>query len=203
MTAEESYGGKQLQVRVPEIWNPFADEILLYPSFYTIIPTDFEDQHMQYLLSFYKSIVYSVLQAAEKNQNKIQLQNDQNHQAASDHKTTIVDCEWQSERTLSQFVVTRKPCVITISSVSDVKDVEQIISTTSRETQIVFAQLSKAFRTGLTASLLEQLFLVPAHTHYAQLDRTWPLASIRKKVNTNEALIQNLLSQRKIQYTIV
>jgi hypothetical protein len=190
---------KDLQVRTPEIFNPFADELRFYPSFYTTISLSLQDELLQVLLTKYKSAIYGLIKGFQGNDTKLVLHSDQQHskptQADAHTTSTIVDSEWHSKMPLQFFASTRKKCLICIHSLSNPEDAQQYLSTCTKDTEIVYVDLASVIRTSPVKTLIEKIFLIPSEDYIKQLSNTWSAHSLSRKIQNNEKELLKILEQ--------
>jgi len=191
---------RDLVVRIPERMEPYASHLYFYASFYNSIGNGiFGNDYYDEMLNFYKSNVWSIYQALEKKEWQIKYVPDQefhlNHQSG-DHERDeriISNSEWQKDLSTRSYFSAQKGTVLVISSLTDTKELAQLLDECNHSVQIIYVPLSKIFRQYAALNWLKRIFFVPSPDRMSKLKSTWLFSPLRRQVLKNEKEIELLL----------
>jgi hypothetical protein len=191
---------KELMVRTPEIWNPYASELQCYASFYTKIATDVQDKHMQHALSSYKQKVYSIVQGLGNKKISLKFKSDQEHTSTSDLRMQITDSEWQQHLSLLNFASSPQPCIAIISGLAAADDVEEWLQNAKKHSLIFYIPIHQLFKQNIVASFLHRVFFVETQSIEKKLRFSWWRHPLRNSINKNEKKLEQLLIDSNLQF---
>jgi Protein of unknown function DUF58 len=191
---------KELMVRTPEIWNPYASELHCYASFYTTLVSAVQDKHMQYTLSKYKQSVYSIVQGITQDKSSVKFKSDQQHQATGDVRMQIADSEWQQHLSLNNFASSPQPCIAIISGLANADDVQEWLQRAKKHSLIFYVPMQHLFKQNIVGSLLHRIFFVQPQGLEKQLRMSWWRHPLKRVLRKNEEQIEALLKDSNLQF---
>jgi hypothetical protein len=191
---------RDLVVRMPEQMEPYASNLNLYASFYTSInPTIIGTDYFAEMLNYYKKNLWSIFSELLKKELKIKYLPDQEfHLPDNLNESEIVEriisnSVWQQDFRVNNYFSSKKGSVLVISSLSDIKDLQQIVQEADKTIQIIYIPLSKIFHQYLALHWIKSLFFIAAPDRLSKLRRNWIFSPLRRQILKNEKEIEALL----------
>lgn len=202
---------RELVVRIPERFEPFASHIPFYASFHNTF-SNHADAYQNEMLNYYKNNIWSVYQSLNVKRYPIQYIPDQHFPDESVNINTeeavaryMSKAMWQKE--ISPEAYLYKPttgAILCISSFTDVKSLEAVLDQSgNRIAMIYYSQCSKAFRAPVAMNWLVSIFLQPPRDRLVSLRKKWPFMPMRRQIKRNEKNMIQLLQRYEIPYQIL
>ncbi len=192
---------KELVVRIPEILDPYASHMYLYPSFFTSLNVQGNEVVEIPFLNHYKTVIWSVYKQLLQKGYEVKYIPDQDvsqtqmESAEEQVKYSISVSRWQTELELRDYVKTRDASVIVISSLSDVAQVQELIEAHGSEISFIFIPLTESFNRQHFGDWIQWLFIQQEKEKAAVYKTNWSLSLLRLKVAKNEKQLKQLLEQ--------
>ena len=196
---------KELVIKTPEIFNPFASHITWLPSFYQTVNAPSKVERV--LLNFYKDKLRILLDSLLKNETPVKLIHDQ--PLASDPFEVseadrilyqITASEWQQNTAPSTLLKPNSNSIVCISSLCTAEEIERL-PLLGPETIIFYVKLSEVYRWAWLSkgslAIFNILFRIEDNKEVYQW--TWLFSGTYSKVKRNEKLIEKSLSSISIQ----
>jgi hypothetical protein len=192
---------KELVVRIPEILDPYASHIYLYPSFhshYTI--TGNETVEIPFL-NYYKTLCWSVYQQLMQKGFEVRYVPDQQvpttdlPTAAERAKYAITISDWQENEGLKEFVKPGNASVLIVSSLNDPEELRAFAESYGSDISIIFIPLSDSLEEHGIAGWIKWLFVENEKNQLASYKTKWNLSPLRFKLRENEKEIMAILKQ--------
>lgn len=188
---------KELVVRTPEIFDPIAAEIYVYVSFYDSIGIDGLTVMQTRGLNYYKNVLWSVFKTIYAQQPQLHLIMDQ--PVSNEMLTDTVDkteyniavSNWQTNTPLSHLINQQKLSVLCISSLSDINEVENVLSANGNVT-VILAKLTNGMRRGWMTNWITWLFLQEEKDKDKLHTIQWRFSMKRGKIKQNETELEIL-----------
>jgi len=190
---------KELVVRIPEVMDPYASHMYLYPTFFSSF--DVKDNEVIGIpfLNYYKTVCWSVYRqlvskgfdvryVADQDIPQNRLEND-----AEQVRYAISVSKWHSEKELRDFVRLKDASVVIVSSLSDPEQVKQLLETSGNEISFVFIPLTEGLNKQHIGDWLQWLFLQREKDSMAVHKTNWSLSLLRFKLSKNEKVLKELL----------
>ncbi|RYZ20419.1 MAG: DUF58 domain-containing protein, partial [Sphingobacteriales bacterium] len=123
---------RELVVRVPEIFDPYASHVYLYASFHTSLKQTGNDFSAE-MLNYYKNRVWSVFETLAQKDFEVRFIADQQLNIAEQSSTgeyvkqVISNSGWHADRDLAEYFDPRYGSVLCISSFNDPEELRQIM----------------------------------------------------------------------------
>lgn len=198
---------KELVVRIPEIMDPFASHLYFYASFFASKKFFYPNAYTDQMLNRYKNIVFTLYDALAKKEFAVKYISDQNvHANSSEQDQTqlkITLSDWHSDLHIPDYFKPKHGTVLCIHSLSDVDDVQKIVSSCDQHTTIFFAQLSKLFKSHFVLGWIGRIFFKPSKDNLASLKSKWALQPLKYQVTNNENKILSILKQTEANVEII
>lgn len=198
---------KELVVRIPEIMDPYASHIYLYTSFFTNFNIQGNSVVEVPFLNYYKVLAWTVYQDLVKKGFEVKYIADQDiakkHFADEQQvvKYMISTSKWHSNKDLSNFVNTRDAAVVMISSLSDVKQVEELAEKHGNDIKFIYVKLTDSLRRQNAFDWVQWVFIRHQDNDVESYKRIWSLSPARLKVSDNEKSLEEIL--RKFQVEVI
>lgn len=151
---------RELIVRIPEIFEPYASVLTVFAAFKATLPATFSqtEEATQIALDFYKSAVWTVYNDLSKGDRQLQFQ--LAHAAVSTATTkaeairqAIAAAHWEAAEALPDS----KTQVIVLSSLLTPEDLVALLDSFSGKRSVVLVRLSEAFNMKAKGTFLSRL----------------------------------------------
>lgn len=191
---------KELIVRIPEILDPYASHVYLYPSFYSALDVEFDAVVNTAFLNYYKIIIWSVYNSMIKKGYNVQYITDSSSRYLSKTdnpdiiKQHISTSNWQSEKSLKDFIQFNDASIVIISSLSDVNNVKELYDRHGREINFIYVKLTDYLNLRSLLHWVEWLFLINKNENIEEIKRKWLFSRLKNKLKENEASIEKVLN---------
>lgn len=196
---------KELVVRIPEIMDPYASHIYLYPSFFTHFEISGNETIEIPFLNFYKNITWSVYQSLVKQGFEVKYIADTD--IASSNLSTeqerikyaVSTATWHQNKDLKSFVKTKDASVVIISSLSNAEQVRELTVQYENEIRFIFVKLTDSFRQQNMIDWVQWLFVRNEQQDMDVYKRKWALSLLKEKIKNNEAALEKILDADKYE----
>lgn len=190
---------KELVVRIPEILDPYASHMYLYPSFFSSFGINGNEVIGIPFLNYYKSMIWSAYRQLVRKGFEVRYISDQDiSKAYSDSeeeqvKYAVSVSRWQTSLELKDFVKTGDASVVIISSLSDPDQVRSLLETHGSDISFIFIPLSDSLKKQNVADWLQWLFVQQEKEKAAMYKTGWSLSALRLRVRKNEKELRKLV----------
>lgn len=192
---------KELVVRIPETNDPYASHIYFYASFYDSISNNIYDEFNAMFLDSFKTIIWNVYEQLFKQHASLQYIPDQETKTFYADDTiqkvryVISTSVWQNQNDLVNYFNRQYGSLLCISSLTDAKQLREILDRSGNGLTIIFAELSKSFGKVRIVNWLQWLFIKPENKSTEKLQLAFNLTPLRKKILENEKIIKEMLNK--------
>ena len=193
---------RELMVRTPELYEPFASHLYFYASFHTSpSPGWGRDGYFKEMLNYYKSQVWTVYDALSKKEWEMRYIPDQTFtdpahtDEALRNAGIISKSVWHDDGGLTGYFNPRTGAVLCISSLTDAHDLSTLLEKCDAQTIIYFVRLSNAFRHSIAYSFLKRLIFLPPKDRLSRLRNRWMFTPLRTRLKKKEKEIEQLLQR--------
>lgn len=199
---------KELVVRIPEVNDPYASHIYFYASFYNAVSNNVYSEFNTVFLDNFKTIIWNVFEQLFRQNELTQFIPDQPAKTfyADDImqkiKYIISTSVWQKENDLVSYFNNQLGSVLCISSLSDAKQVEDIVSKSGKSLIVIMVELSKSFSYNKVRDWLQWIFVSPSGKSTEKLQMAYNFSPLRKQLTTNEKQIIHSLKNSACEYLI-
>lgn len=201
---------KDLVVRVPEMFEPFASHLYCYASFYASVKTNlWSNGYVREMLNYYKNAVWTVFDTLAKKEWELRFIPEQDFKLpeqlsmAERTERVISNSVWQNDKNLSSYFNAKQGAVLCLSSFSDADDLAKTLEACDGSTVVYFVKCSQAFRHFAPLGWLKRLIFLPPKDRLARLRSGWAFSPMRIYLQRREKNIENLLQQSGVKYGIL
>ncbi|MGH2647834.1 MAG: DUF58 domain-containing protein [Ginsengibacter sp.] len=200
---------KELVVRIPETNDPYASHIYFYASFYNAVSNDVYEEFNAVFLDNFKTATWNIYEQLYRQNELIQYIPDQETKtfyaddAIQKVKYIISTSSWQKQIDLNTYFNKQYASVLCISSLTDIKQLEEVLEKTGKSLTVVFVQLSKSFLTMKATDWLQWIFVNPEKKSSEKLQLAFSFSPLRKKILDNEKIIKQLLNKSECENLIL
>lgn len=201
---------RDLVVRVPELYEPYASHLYFYASFDSAIKSQWlNEDYLKEMLNYYKNNVWTVYDTLSKKEWALRYIPDQQFNIAehlSDTEKTsriISNSEWGNGKTLNQYFNPRHGTVLCISSLTDTEELENLLDKCDGSTVIYFVKISRVFRQFAMWTWFKRLLLLPPKDRLNKLRATWIFSPLRLQILKREKTIEALLNKSNVNKGIL
>jgi hypothetical protein len=192
---------KELVVRIPEILDPYASHIYLYPSFHSHYNIGGNETVEIPFLNYYKTLCWSVYKQLEKKGLEVRYLADQQipttdlPTADERAKYAITVSQWQQDAGLKDFVKPGNASVLIVSSLNDPEELRTFAESYGSDISLIFIPLSDSLEENGVAGWIKWLFVENEKHQMASYKTKWNLSPLRFKLKENEKEIMAILKQ--------
>jgi len=196
---------RELVVRVPELYEPYASHLYFYASFYAPVKHQWMGEgYLKEMLNYYKNNVWTVYDTLSHKEWNMRFMPDQSFnipEQLPDHEKTariISNSNWHKDASLLQYFNPKSGAVLCVSSFTDPKELTDILDRCGASTVVYFVKLSNVFRHFAALSLLSRLILQPPQDRLSGLRTRWLFSPIRFQVQKQEKVIEEILNRSHV-----
>ncbi len=201
---------RDLVVRIPELYEPYASHLYFYASFFAEVKTQWlSEGYMKEMLNYYKNQVWTALDTLSKKEWEMRYVPDQSFNVpeqanlAEKNARIISNSQWQKDTALSGYFDARKGAVLCISSLTDTQDLKNVLEKCDASVVIYFVKCSQVFKHFAAWSLLKRFLFLPPKDRLNQLRTRWLISPVRFQIQKREKEIEELLRKANVQYGIL
>jgi hypothetical protein len=193
---------RDLVVRVPEMFEPYASHLYFYASFHTSVGENWVNgEYGAEMLNYFKNnvwTVYDTLAAKEWQMRYIPDQPITVPEGLEERDRVgrvISSSTWHQDKDLSAYFNPRQGTVLCISSLTDPRELAQLLDQADSSLVIYFVKLSRTFRQFVAWSWLKRLIFLPPKDRLAKLRDLWVFSPLRFQLQRREKEIEALLAK--------
>lgn len=199
---------RELVVRVPERFEPYASHLYFYASFYANVKTAWlSDSYLKEMLNYYKNYVWTVYDTLSKKEWSMRYVPDQQFTVPEhideDEKSAriISNSNWQKETGLLNYFNPQKGTVLCISSFTDINELQELLEQTDASTVIYFIKTSRVFKHFVPWNWLKRLIFLPPKDRLNKLRTRWTFSPMRIQIQKKEKEIEKILANANVTAT--
>lgn len=201
---------RDLVVRVPERFEPFASHVYFYASFYAADNwSQLSNTFFKELLNYYKNSVWTVYDTLAKKEWELRyvpdLQFTIHEQAtiAAKNARIISNSYWHQEISLQAYFNPSKGSVLCISSFTDAEALRERLAICDSSTVVYFVKCSQVFQHSIPLHLIKRLLFLPPADRLQKTRITWLLSPMRIAIKRKEALLETILKESNVVYGVL
>jgi hypothetical protein len=201
---------RELVVRVPELYEPYASHVYFYASFAASVKAQWlGDNYLKEMLNFYKNNVWTVYDALSKKEWDIRYIPDQQFTisedlAPADKASRIIsNSGWHTDKDLGKYFNARYGTVLCISSLTDPQELQQILDQCDASTVVYFIKLSHTFRHFIAWGWLKRLVFLPPKDRLSRVRARWTFSPMRLQILKKEKEIEQLLKKSAVTSGVI
>ncbi len=193
---------RELVVRIPERFEPFASHLYFYASFYAPVKTQWlGDSYMKEMLNYYKNniwTVYDTLAAKEWAMRFIpdQVFNLPEHLTDAERSSRIIsNSSWHKDKSLQEYFNPKQGTVLCISSLTDPHELQNILDECNESTVVYYVKLSLTFKHFVALNWIRRLIFQPPKDRLNKLRTSWTFSPTRLRIQKREKEIETILNK--------
>ncbi|XZF15991.1 hypothetical protein ACTHGU_07625 [Chitinophagaceae bacterium MMS25-I14] len=201
---------RDLVVRVPERFEPYASHLYFYASFQSAVKGQWSGEgYLSEMLNHYKNrvwTIYDTLASKEWNMRYIPDQQFTVAETADDKERSmriISNSSWQNDTGLNSYFDPRQGTVLCISSLADIHELEQLLDRCDGSIVVYLVKLSDTFRHFVAWNWLKRIIFLPPKDRLSKLRTGWIFSPMRLQLQRREKEIENLLKKSAVVSTII
>ena len=197
---------RELVIRVPEMFEPFASHLYYYASFSTPNAQWLHEGFLKEMLNYYKNSVWTVYDTLSKKEWQMRYIPDQAFNIPENlgegEKTAhiISNSQWHAGKPLQQYFNAKHGTVLCISSLTDTNELSSTLEQCDAATVVYFVKLSNTFRHFAPLNLLGRILFRPPQDRLARMRTRWTFSAFRLKVARQEKEIEALLNKSAVTW---
>lgn len=201
---------RELVVRIPERFEPFASHLYFYASFYAPIKAHWIGTgYMKEMLNYYKNHIWTVYDTLAAKEWAIRYVPDQSFKLPEQLEDTVRSARiisnsgWHSDKGLREYFDTKQGTVLCISSLTDIKELEEVLDDCSETTVVYYVKLSHTFRHFVAWNWFKRLIFLPPKDRLNKLRSRWTFSPSRLRIQKREKEIETILKKSDVTYAIL
>lgn len=201
---------RELVVRVPELFEPYASHLYFYASFEAAVKARWlGEEYLKEMLNYYKNRVWTVYDTLSKKEWELRYIPDQpltvpEHLGENERVSRIIsNSNWHNDQALSDYFNPRRGAVLCISSLTSVEELAGILEQCDAGTVVYFVKISQVFRHFAAWGLLRRLIFLPPKDRLSRLRSRWLFSPMRVQVSRREKEIEALLAKSDVTVGIL
>jgi len=201
---------RELVVRVPEMYEPYASHLFFYASFHVALKKNLlTDGYLKEMLNYYKNNIWTVYDTLAKKEWQLRYVPDQtfniSEQLSEDEKDMriISNSSWQTEKSINQYFNHKQGTVLCISSLTDIGELKDLLDQCDASTVVYFVKLSRVFKHFVAWNWLKRLILLPPEDRLSKLRSKWVFSPLRFQIQKREKEIENILNKSTVTSAIL
>ncbi|HTM66644.1 MAG TPA: DUF58 domain-containing protein [Flavipsychrobacter sp.] len=201
---------RDLVVRVPEMFEPYASHLYFYVSFFASVKSQWLGEgYLKEMLNYYKNKVWTVYDTLAKKEWELRYLPDQTfnvpeHLKPAEKNARIVsNSEWQKDTSLQQYFNTRQGAVLCISSLTDPEELRQVLEQCDGSTVVYFIKCSRVFQHFVMWNWLKRIFFLPPKDRLNKLRARWVFSPMRLQIQKREKEIEEILRRSAVRSGVV
>jgi hypothetical protein len=200
---------RDLVVRVPELFEPYASHLYMYASFYSGGIKGTGNAYAAEMLNYYKNCVWTIYDTLSKKEWEVKFVPDQAitipEQLAEQERVAkvLTGSIWHRDRTLNTYFNPKTGAVLCISSFTDPAQLSELLENCDATTVIYFVKLSGIMRSLAPLTWLSRLILQPPADRLSRLRSSWAISPFRFQVQKRERVIEAALSASNVKWATI
>jgi hypothetical protein len=196
---------RELVVRIPEMFEPYASHLYFYASFHASVKTQWLGEgYLKEMLNYFKNYVWTVYDTLSKKEWEMRFIPDQSltvpeHLTEAEKTARIIsNSNWHTDRSVSQYFKPRQGAVLCVSSLAAPEELRNILSQCDASTVVYFVRVSRVFRHFVAWNWLKRLVFLPPKDRLSKLRGTWTFSPIRIQIQRREKEIEAILESSNV-----
>ena len=196
---------RELVVRVPEMFEPYASHLYFYASFHAAAKAGWIGERYQAeMLNYYKNNVWTVYDTLSRKEWEMRYIADQSfnipEQLSEREKSAriISNSTWHNDTPLRQYFNAKSGTVLCISSLTDPHELTDVLEKCDAATVVYFVKLTNTFRQFAPLTLLTNIIFRPPQDRLSRLRSRWPFSPVRVQLQKREKEIAEILRKSQV-----
>jgi len=196
---------RELVVRMPELYEPYASHMYFYVSFYANVKKSWmNDDYLKEMLNYYKNNVWTVYDTLAKKEWEMRYIPDQSFNIpeqlteAERSMRIISNSSWHKDKSLQQYFSPKHGTVLCISSFTDTEELKNILELCDASTVIYFIKVSNVMRHFAPLNWLRRLLFQAPKDRLNRLRTRWSFSPMRIQIHKREKEIEQILTKSHV-----
>lgn len=201
---------RELVVRIPEMYEPYASHLYFYASFYASVNAQWlSEGYLAEMLNYYKNSVWTVYDTLSHKEWEMRYIPDQSFsmpgQLSEAEKTAkiISNSIWHKDIALPQYFNAKNGTVLCISSLSDPQELKNVLDRCDASTVVYFVKVSNVFKHYAALSLISRLIFQPPQDRLSKLRTRWTFSPMRFQIQKREKEIEEMLQKSSVTSAVL
>lgn len=201
---------RELVVRIPERFEPFASHLYFYASFHAPMKAQWlGGGYLKEMLNYFKNNVWTVYDTLAAKEWAMRYIPDQQfnlpeHLGDAEKTSRIIsNSGWHKDKNLREYFNPKQGTVLCISSLTDIQELQEILDESNESTVVYFVKLSHTFRHFVAWNWVKRIIFQPPQDRLNKLRTTWIFSPTRMRVLKREKEIEALLKKSSVTYGIL
>lgn len=201
---------RDLVVRVPEMFEPYASHLYFYTSFYAATRQQWINEgYFKEMLNYYKNSVWTVYDTLSKKEWALRYIPEQDlhvteHLSEAEKSARIIsNSEWQHDRSPLKYFNARKGAVLCISSLTDVEELQSLLNQCDATTVIYLVKVSNVFKHFVAWNWLKRFIFLPPKDRLNRLRTKWVFSPTRLQIQKRERELEKALKESEVTYGVL
>lgn len=193
---------RDLVVRIPEMFEPYASHLYFYASFHAAVKTQWlSESYLKEMLNYYKNQVWTVYDTLSKKEWELRYIPDQSfhlpeHLSVFERDARVIsNSKWQREISASAYFRPKQGAVLCISSFTDPEDLRSLLDQCDESTVVYFIKCSQVFRNIVAWTWFKRLIFLPPSDRLGKLRARWLLSPLRLSIRKREKELEAILNK--------
>jgi hypothetical protein len=194
---------RELVVRTPEIFDPYASHIYFYASFHSESKQNTNDFSSE-MLNYYKNRVWSIFEVLSKKEFEVKYIPDQTltipeQSNINEYVSRVIsNSYWHNDKSLDEYFEPRYGSVLCISSFNNPDEVKDMLERCSGDIVVYYVKLSNTFKSFLPWAWFKRIFFLAPDDRLKRIRNRWLLTPQRFQLIKREKEIENILSKADV-----
>ena len=201
---------RELVVRVPEMFEPYASHLYYYASFHAALKAQWRgNEYLKEMLNYYKNCVWTVYDTLSRKEWQLTFVPDQEFnipmQADEAEKTAriVSNSQWHKGNDLQHYFNPKHGTVLCISTLTEPADLNNLLDRCDASNVIYFVKLTKVMKHFAPLNLLGRLIFLPPQDRLARLRTSWTFSPFRVYMNKREKELESMLNKSSVTWAIL
>jgi hypothetical protein len=198
---------RNLVVRVPEMFEPYASHLYFYASFYAPVKAQWlSDSYFKEMLNYYKNYVWTVYDTLSKKEWEMRYMPDQSFNTPENlsegerSARIISNSNWHTDKSLQQYFNPKTGAVLCVSSLTDPEELRNMLEQCDASIVVYYVKVSRVFRHFVAWNWLKRLVLLPPKDRLNRLRSSWTFSPIRLQMQKREKEIEAILDSSNVTH---
>lgn len=200
---------RELVVRIPERFEPFASHLYFYASFYAADTSLIGESYLKEMLNHYKNHIWTVYDTLAGKEWAMRFIADQSfnlpeHLSDSERSSRIIsNSSWHTDKELQDYFNPKQGTVLCISSLTSPTQLEEVLEQCTDATVVYYVKLSHTFKHLVAWNWIKRVLFLPPKDRLNKLRTTWILSPTRFRVQKREKEIEQILKKSSVTYAVL
>ena len=201
---------RELVVRTPELFEPYASHLYFYASFHASVKTQWlSEGYLKEMLNYFKNNVWTIYDTLSHKEWNLRYIPDLTFtipdQLTEEERSAriISNSYWHTDASLTQYFNPKHGTALCISSLTDPQELINILDRCDGATMLYFVKLSLVFKQFAALNLLKRIIFLPPPDRLSKLRDRWTFSPIRLQLQKREKEIEDILKKSNVAWGVL